>query len=232
MSKTPFLLVPGLNSTAAVFAPLIPALWASGPVTIANHTIGKDMAEIARNILRDAPPTFALLGFSMGGYIAFEILRQAPERVTKLCLLDTSARPDSPEASAKRRGAIAKAEAGQFEETFDPTFDIAVHPDHVGDATLRALNTAMSRAVGPEVFGRHQQAIISRPDSRPDLGGIKVPTLVVVGDMDQITIPDAAREMATGIDGAKLVIIKTAGHLAVLEQPEAVAKAIAEWGAI
>lgn len=229
MPKTPFLLIPGVNSTAAVFSDLIPALWPYGPVSIANHTEGDSLAAIAANILRDAPPRFALLGFSLGGYLCFEILRQAPERVIRLCLLDTSARPDTAESTAKRRENMAKARAGRFAETLAPTFALAVHPDHAGDEKLRAFNSAMSLTVGPEVYLRHQEAIIARVDSRPDLPGIKVPTLVIVGDADEITVPDAAREMAAGIPGAKLVVIETAGHMALLEQPQVVIPAIVDW---
>jgi pimeloyl-ACP methyl ester carboxylesterase len=229
MSNTPFVLIPGLNSTSDVFRHLVPALWPYGPVTVANHTEGEGIAGIAASILRDAPPRFGLLGFSMGGYVAFEIVRQAPERVVKLCLLDTSARPDSPEATAKRRDRIAIARDGGFSKTLDGAYDDAVHPDHLGRAELRTLSKEMSLAVGPETFIRHQEAIIGRADSRPTLAAIRVPTAVVVGDSDKITPPEAAKEMAEGIAGATLTIIERAGHLAVLEQPEAVNGAIVAW---
>lgn len=229
VSNMPFLLIPGLNTTPAVFAEVIPALWPFGPVTVANHTQGEGIAGIAATILADAPPRFALLGFSMGGYLALEIMRRAPERVTRLCLLDTTARPDTPEATQKRRDNIAKARDGRFEETLDGAFDTAVHPDHLGKADLRALSKAMSRAVGPEAYQRHQEAIIGRADSQPMLATIRVPTAVIVGDADQITPPDAAREMAAGIDGAVLTVIERAGHMAVIEQPEATIGAIVAW---
>ena len=99
----PILLVPGLVSSPRIFAPVIPALWRFGPVTVANHIRDDNMGAIARRILAEAPPRFALAGHSMGGYIAFEIMRQAPERVAKLALINTQARPDTPEASARRR---------------------------------------------------------------------------------------------------------------------------------
>lgn len=230
MSNTPFLLIPGLNSTSEVFRDLTPALWALGPVTLANHTEGDSIASIAAAILRDAPPRFALLGFSMGGYVAFEIVRQAPERVAKLCLLDTSARPDTPEATAKRWQKIAITRDGGFSRTLDGAFEDAVHPDNQGRADLRALSKQMSLAVGPEVFVRHQEAIIGRIDSRPTLADIKVPTAVIVGDADKIAPVEVAREMADGIAGATLTMVERAGHLAVLEQPEAVNGAIVAWG--
>lgn len=229
MSNTPFLLIPGLNSTPEVFRHLVPALWPYGPVTVANHTEGDGIAGIAAGILRDAPPRFALLGFSLGGYLAFEMVRQAPGRVVKLCLLDTTARPDTPEATAKRQERIAIVRNGGFSKTLDGAFEDAVHPDHQGRAELRALSKAMSLAVGAETYIRHQEAIMARADSRPTLASIRVPTAVVVGDSDKITPPEMAREMADRIAGATLTVVERAGHLAVLEQPEAVNGAIVAW---
>lgn len=229
MSNIPFLLIPGLNSTPDVFRHLVPALWPHGPVTVANHTEGEGVAGIAATILRDAPPRFALLGFSLGGYLAFEIVRQAPDRVARLCLLDTTARPDTAEATAKRQERIAVVQKGGFSKTLDGAFEDAVHPDHQGRAELRELSKAMSLAVGAETYIRHQEAIIARADSRPTLASIGVPTAVVVGDSDKITPPEAAREMADAIAGATLTIIERAGHLAVLEQPEAVNGAVVSW---
>ncbi|MDF2799889.1 MAG: putative hydrolase or acyltransferase of alpha/beta superfamily, partial [Devosia sp.] len=112
---TPIMLVPGLLCSAEIFAAQATALWPYGPVTIASTLEGSTMAEMAAAILAAAPPRFALAGISMGGYICFEIMRQAPERVVKLALLDTSARPDTPEQTAVRRERLARAKAGEFE---------------------------------------------------------------------------------------------------------------------
>ena len=229
MTKTPFLLVPGLNCTAEIFGHLVPAIWPYGPVMIANHTIGTSIAEIAAVILKAAPPRFGLLGFSFGGYIAFEILRQAPERVEKLCLLDTSARPDTPEATEKRRLGIQRARGGDFVGVLGEGFLTAVDERNLGRDDLRAMLVRMGTTNGIETFTRQQEAIIARPDSRPDLAGIKVPTLVIVGESDQTTIPAAAKEMAGGIAGAKLVVVPKAGHMALAEEPELVNAAVAEW---
>ena len=106
----PILLVPGLASSPRIFGPVVPALWRLGPVTVANHIRDDNMGAIARRILAEAPPRFALAGHSMGGYIAFEIMRQAPERVAKLALINTQARPDTAEATTRRQGMIARAE--------------------------------------------------------------------------------------------------------------------------
>lgn len=226
---TPILFIPGLNATAEVFHHQLDGLWPFGPVTVANHWQGATMAEIAAAILADAPPHFALVGFSMGGYIAFEILRQARDRVTALCLLDTSARPDAPEAAEKRRQAIALVGQGRFALAVSQSFPNAVHPDHVGSDALKALHMRMAMQTGPETYVRQQNAIIARPDSRPDLADIKVPTLVVVGEADAITTHEVAREMAAGIPDSLLAIIPRAGHMALVEQPDAVTASMEEW---
>lgn len=225
----PILLVPGLNATPRVFQGQMDTLWQFGPVMVADHRHGRDMREIAMTILADAPRRFVLAGFSMGGYIAFEILRQAPERVAALALIDTSARPDTPEATEKRNGAIDLASAGKFEQVAANSFPLAVHPAHKDDEALKAVHMDMARRNGADVYIRHQQAIMTRPDSRGDLAGIDVPTVVIVGEGDQITPPEVAREMADGIAGARLHVIDGAGHLALLEQPAAVAAAFETW---
>ena len=222
-------MVPGLNATPRAFVAQMETLWRHGPVTIADNRNGSTMREIAEAILADAPPRFALGGFSMGGYIAFEIMRRAPERVTALALIDTSARPDTPEATEKRRGIMRLASAGKFMAAAASTFPSAVHPDHVGDEHLKAIHLDMARENGLDAYLRQQEAIITRPDSRPDLGAIAVPTVVIVGDGDQITPIEHAREMAEAIPGARLEVIAGAGHLALIEQPEQVNAALEAW---
>lgn len=228
---TPFLLIPGLNSDARVYEHALRALWPHGPVTIANHLEGEEMAGIAKAILAAAPPKFALGGFSMGGYLAFEVLRQEPERVVKLALIDTNARPDSAESTEVRRRRIEQAEAGKFGLVVEQSFATSVHKDNVNDSGLYAIHRAMAEVTGPEAYVRHQEAIIGRPDSRPMLGSIRVPTLVLIGEGDQIIPMDAAVEMHEGIAGSTLAAIPRAGHLALLEQPELVNAALGEWAA-
>ena len=225
----PILLVPGLGGTPRIYAPVMPALWRFGPVTVANHIRDDNMAAIARRILAEAPPRFALAGHSMGGYIAFEIMRQAPERVAKLALINTQARPDTPEATARRRGMIARARNGEYRGVLDELFPGFVHPSRRDDAGLRQLVYDMGDDVGVEAFIRQQTAVMSRPDSRPTLAWIKCPTLVLTGDEDH-TIPNSLSvEMADGIPGAKLVILPDCGHLPQPEQPKATADALVEW---
>lgn len=229
MQQTPILMIPGLNATPAVFLPHMEMMWQYGPVTIAAQRQGNTMAAIAGRILADAPPKFALGGFSMGGYIAFEILRQAPERVVKLVLIDTSARPDTQESIENRRRGMDLARAGKLAQAAASTFPNTVHASNLENAAIKSLHLQMALINGPEAYVNQQEAIISRPDSRPGLAAIEVPTAVIVGDSDKITPPEVAREMADGIAGATLTVIPRAGHMALVEQPEAVSAALRAW---
>jgi pimeloyl-ACP methyl ester carboxylesterase len=228
-NSLPTVLVPGLNCSARLYSDQIPVLWQFGPVTVADHRRDDSMAAIARRVLAAAPPRFALAGLSMGGYIAFEILRQAPDRVAKLALLDTGAGADMPERTAQRKPLIQLAEQGRFAEITDDHFPLLVHRKRQGDAALKAIVRAMNEETGPQAYCRQQQAIIGRPDSRPGLGAISCPTLVLVGDDDQLTPPVLAREMAAGIPGARLVVVPECGHLSTLERPQAVTAALVDW---
>jgi pimeloyl-ACP methyl ester carboxylesterase len=227
--KLPIVLVPGLNCSARLYAPQIPQLWRFGPVTVADHTRDDTMAAIAKRILDAAPPRFAYVGLSMGGYIAFEIMRQAPERVVKLALLDTSARADVPEITALRRQRIALAETGRFDEVIEETWGPLVHPIFRTGGTHKAIHVAMCRDVGPEAYVRQQRACLARIDSRPSLDAIRCPTLVLVGAQDEPTPPHLADEIAAAIPGARLVKVPECGHLSTIERPEAVTKELVAW---
>ncbi len=225
----PILLVPGLVSSPRIFSPLLPALWRLGPVTVANHIRDDNMGAIARRILAEAPPRFALAGHSMGGYIAFEIMRQAPERVAKLALVNTQARPDTAAGTTRLQGMIARARNGFYHDVLDEIFPGLVHPSRQGDTALRQLLHDQGDDAGVEAFIRQLTAIINRPDSRPTLAWIKCPTLVLTGDQDNTTPNSLSMEMAGGIPGAKLVVLPNCGHLPQVEQPQATAEALTEW---
>jgi pimeloyl-ACP methyl ester carboxylesterase len=198
-------------------------------VMLANHIRDDSLDAIARQILAEAPPRFALAGHSMGGYIAFEMMRQAPDRIIKLALINSQARPDTPEATARRRDQIARAQAGEYHAVLDDLFPGFVHPSRREDASLHRLVHDMGDDIGADAFVRQQIAIIGRPDSRPILALIRCPTLVLTGDEDN-TIPNSlSNEMADGIRGAKLRILPDCGHLPQVEQPQATADALIEW---
>jgi pimeloyl-ACP methyl ester carboxylesterase len=225
----PLVLVPGLLCSARLYTPQVAGLWPFGPVIVADHRRDADMAAIAARILADAPPRFALAGLSMGGYIAFAMLRQAPERIARLALLDTSARPDTPEQKPAREKFIAMAEAGKLADVVDLLTPRCLHPSRHKDEALKRVVRDMAADTGPEAFVRQEEAIMARPDSRPLLASIRCPTLVVVGDGDELTPPELAKEIAAGIAGARLVVVPDCGHLSTIERPEAVNAALAEW---
>ncbi len=225
----PIILIPGLLGSPRLYAEQIPALWRLGPVTVATHTLDDSMGGIAKRILANSPIRFVLAGLSMGGYVCFEILRQAPKRVAKLILLDTSARPDAPEQSGQRRLQIEMARSRGLGEIGDGLFPRLVHARRWGDASLRRICRAMEQDVGVEGFVNQQTAVIGRPDSRPGLAAIRCPALVIVGDGDVLTPPEFAEEIANGIAGARLSVIRDSGHLSPLEQPGAVSKSMVEF---
>jgi pimeloyl-ACP methyl ester carboxylesterase len=226
---TPILFVPGLLCSAEAFAPQAIALWAYGPVTTASTLAGDTIAEIAAAILTDAPPRFALAGISMGGYICMEIMRQAPDRVARLALLDTSAQPDTPEQTRQRRAMLEQARASDFAAWSEEALTSIVHPSRRGDTRLRQINRRMGLAVGLDGFERQTAAVISRPDARPGLSAIRVPTLILVGDSDALTPPERSEEIASLVPGARLVVIPDCGHASTIEQPELVSSALAVW---
>ena len=225
---TPVVLVPGLLCSSEIFAAQIAALWGFGPVTVASTLEGVRIDEAAASILRDAPPRFALGGISMGGYLSLEIMRQAPSRVLKLALLDTSARADTSEQTDARLEALAQAQT-EFIGVALPTLTGLLHPRRRGDLEILNLNLRMARAVGLEGYERQVRIAISRPDSRRFLGAIDVPTLVLVGDCDPLTPLDHSQEIASAVRGATLKVVPDCGHLSPIEQPGRVSEALAEW---
>jgi pimeloyl-ACP methyl ester carboxylesterase len=164
----------------------------------------------------------------MGGYVALEILRQAPERVSALALLNTNARPDSAESTENRRRLVALAER-DFEAVIAALMARLLSPEHLADAAITATISQMAHAVGREAFARQQEAIIGRADSRPSLAKIRCPTLVLGARGDAIMPLELLEEISAGIAGSKLVVVEESGHMAPLEQPEAVTDALYLW---
>jgi pimeloyl-ACP methyl ester carboxylesterase len=225
----PTILVPGLMCSARLYAEQIPMLWRFGPVTVADHRRDDSMDAIARRILSTAPERFALIGLSMGGYIASSILRLAPERVAKLALLDTSARADLPERIEARRALIAMVEGGRFAEVVDLHFPQFVHKRRRDDATLKRIVQLMAEDTGPQVYVQQQKAIMGRRDWREFLPSIRCPTVMIVGQDDEMTPPKLAEEITAGIPGARLVVVPDSGHLPTIERPADVNAALMKW---
>lgn len=222
--------------TQAIFVPgLLCTDWLYGPqfeglpgldISIGDHRSHDSMEAIARHILDSAPDTFVLAGLSMGGYVAFEMMRQAPERVTALIVMDTGARADTAEQTLKRQWLMDMASLQGLDPIIETLTPLFLAERHHGKEELTELIRDMAHETGVKTFMKQQKAIMGRANSRPTLASITCPTLVLVGAEDTLTPPDLAKEIATGIKGAHLRAIEKCGHLSTLEQPEAVNNAI------
>ncbi len=228
-NNLPIIFIPGLGTSPRSYSGIFPALWKCGPVIIANQMYGNSIEAFAKNILDYSPQQFVLMGHSLGGYIAFEIMRQAPDRVLKLALLNTSARADNEEAKIKRVEKIKKAKQGKFPEIIEGALSAFVHPSHKDDKRLQEIITAAHNDAGVEAYINQQTAIMGRKDSLNDLKNIHIPTLVISGDDDKLIPIEHSNEIVDGIEGAKLVVINSSGHMSALEQPEEVSKALEKW---
>ncbi len=218
-------LFPGALCDAALWRDQIAGLADIADVRVADLTRDDSIEAMASRALAGLPPRFALAGFSLGGYVALEILRRAPERVTRLALLDTSARPEEP---GERTGApeeLAQRRGGQV----GLLTTLLIHPKRLADRRLSTILGAMAERVGHKAFLRQQRATRERPDSRPGLAAIRCPTLLLCGRQDPLAPPALHEEMAKAIPGAELVILEDCGHLSPLEQPEAVTAALRRW---
>lgn len=197
--------------------------------TVADLTLDDHLDAMAHRALASMPERFALCALSMGGYAALALMRIAPERVTRLCLMDTTARPDTPAQADHRRGLMAITQGNRFRGVTQRLLPQLLHPDRLSDTVLSQEVVEMAARVGQAAFLRQLQAILGRPDSRPNLVEIEVPTMVAVGSHDTLTPPALAEEMAALIPGAVLRVIAAAGHLPPIEQPEAVNLLLREW---
>lgn len=227
--KTHLVLVPGLLCSPALWAPQMAGLSDIADITIADHTRHDTMAAIAQSILAEAPQRFALAGLSMGGYIAQQIVLQAPERVTRLALLDTGSRADTPERIERRLqlNELARREGvGRVQKELMP---LLIHTDRLTDKAFVDLIVQMAVDTGVEAFLRQHAALMARGDNRPLLSGIRCPTLVLIGRQDILTPLELSEEIAAAIPSAQLEIIDDSGHLSTLEQPDAVNRALRRW---
>lgn len=227
IAPQPLVLVPGLTCDAEVWRAQLGALGDAASMQVADTLLDDSIAAMAERLLADAPACFALAGFSMGGYVAMEVLRRAPERVSRLALLDTNAEADDPGRAAVRRAAVRTARERGLEKVLRGSLGLLLHPDAL--PALGEAVVAMALRVGIEAFERQQGAIISRADYRPSRARVKVPTLVLVGAEDRTTPPRYAEEIAAAVPGAVLQRIERCGHMAPMERPAEVNAALREW---
>ena len=230
MNGTHLILLPGMLLDAELFAHQTEHLRDVAEVRVGDITTAASVGGMARSVLEDAPERFALAGLSLGGIVAFEILRRAPERVERLALLDTNARPPTEGQLESWRRFAAMTEEGRFDEITErhmmPTF---VHPDRLEDAAITGAIRRMAGRVGPEAFLRQLQAQEGRPDSRGRLGEISCPTFVAGGRQDALCSVEMHEEISAAIPGSSLVMIEECGHLSSMERPQAITALLRYW---
>jgi pimeloyl-ACP methyl ester carboxylesterase len=230
INRPSLVLIPGLLCDATLWRAQIEDLADMAQPWVADVTGDDSIAAMAQRVLAEAPPgRFTLAGLSMGGYVAQAIMRAAPDRVARLALLDTSARADTAEQSARRRGLIELAEKGEFQGVTPRLLPVFLHPDRLSDKPLTDAVMAMTARVGKDAFLRQQRAIIGRIDNRPNLPAISCPTLVLCGREDQLTPLAGHEEIASLIPGARLEVIEECGHLSTMERPWEVSVALRQW---
>ncbi|MEM9631662.1 MAG: alpha/beta hydrolase [Pseudomonadota bacterium] len=226
---TPLVLLPGMMCDARLYEPQIACLSGRLPLHLAPITQHDTVEALAAEILTHAPPRFALAGLSMGGIVAMEVIRLAPERVERLALLDTNPRAELEEVRQRREPQIEKVRAGGLREIMRDE----LKPNYLANGPLRQdvmdVCMAMAMELGPEVFERQSRALQSRPDQQETLKAVKVPTLILMGREDRLCPLDRHELMRGLIDGSTFEIVEGAGHLPTLEQPEAVNRALETW---
>lgn len=229
MPNPTLLILPGLLEDADAFEHQVTSLREHGAVVAADLTRHDSMADLARAAFEQAPDgPLAVLGHSMGGYVLLEMLRQDPGRIASAIFLNTNARPDSEESTANRRRLVELAER-DFPAVIRTLLPKLVTEAHLADDGITGTITGMALATGKEGFARQQAAIIGRADSRPGLGAIRCPALVIAGEQDALMPVDVVREIAQGIPGARFEVVADSGHSTSLEQPEALTRLLRDW---
>jgi 4-hydroxy-2-oxoheptanedioate aldolase len=228
-AREPLVLVPGMLGDASLWDDVAPGLAERAALRFSRIDLDDSIADMAASLLVGAPERFALAGHSLGAIVALEVVRQAPDRVSRLALLNASARPANEAQLAAWSAMRKRVEAGDFRGLVRDFAPANLPEARRADAGLTARIAAMADAVGPRGLLRQLAAQATRPDSRPSLGAVRAPTLVVTGADDAVCPPALQEELAAGIPGADHVTIEGAGHMAALEDPAAVREALEAW---
>jgi pimeloyl-ACP methyl ester carboxylesterase len=225
----PVLLLPGSLCDEALWRHQIDAIGDRVELRVGDLTQDDNVAAMALRVLTEFTGPFAVVGHSMGAYVAFELLRQAPERIERLALLGASARPDAPAETSRRQDLLAMRERVPFRGITPPLMALMIHRDRLADTALTREIEAMALRVGKDAFLRQFRAIVGRPDSRPLLPSIRCRTLILAGREDALAPLAEQEALAAAIPGARLELLDRCGHLAPLERPEAVSGMLAQW---
>lgn len=228
--RIPLLMIPGTLCDDLLFEHQVSGLKNLTDCRVVSNSSSDNLREVASHILNDNKGNIALMGISYGGIIAFEILRQAPERVKRLILMDTTYKTPSQATKAIQERFIGMSYLGNFESiTRDFLKESMLHPKQLNNIELKKKVAQMAYNVGAEAFFRQVKAQLGRPDSTPDLPNISCPTLVIAGKQDKVCPPEIHKKMTELIPNAQLSIIEECGHLSTMEQPETVNQVIIKW---
>lgn len=228
MSSNSLVFLPGLLCDARLWRDQVDALSDMAAPYVVDLTRDGTIPNMATRVLSEAPDQFALIGLSMGGYVALEVMRQAPQRVTRLALFDTSAAPDTALRAAQRKAGLDSLQSGRFAGVTRKLLSQLIHPSQIGGEVGQTVQ-AMAARVGQDAFIRQQQAILARADFRPVLASIVVPTLVGVGRQDVLTPISEAAQIHAAIPGATFHVFEDCGHLPSLEKPEEMSALLRAW---
>jgi pimeloyl-ACP methyl ester carboxylesterase len=226
---TPLLMLPGMMCDARLFSPQIKALSGERQVTVGDISKHSTVSELAAEILRQAPQEFDLAGLSMGGIVAMEICAQAPHRVSKLALMDTNPKPEQDEVKQKRAAQMKRVSAGNLRQVIRDDMKPNYLADLPGKQSVLDICMDMALSLGPEVFERQSKALRDRPDQQQTLRNLDIPVLILCGAEDRLCPIERHELMHDLIPGSQLLVIKKAGHMPTLEQPEKTTEALKTW---
>lgn len=227
-TKHPLILVPGLVCDGAVWAHQRAGLADVADCIVPDVYRPDTMQAMATEVLAAAPEKFAIAGFSMGGYVALEVLRQAPHRVSRLALIDSGARADSPEQTANRKAAIADCQAGRYAAAIENMLPLLLHPTRLAEPLADQVR-AMAARIGSDCFVRRLLALMSRIDARDVLKAAKIPVRIICGREDRLTPLARSQEIAEVAPNARLSIVEDCGHMPLLERPQAATALMRDW---
>lgn len=225
----PLVLLPGMMCDARLFGPQLAEMSPHFTLIVGPVTRGDRIEEIASTLLDTLPQRFALAGHSMGGIVAMEILRRAPDRVTRIALMSTNALAETPQSAADYEPRIIKARSGRFEDmvaAFLPAGTLAPGPYR---HDVLALLADMAENIGTETVIRQARAMQRRRDYQAVLRKCKVPALVLCGEHDTLTPVKRHSFLSELIPSAELKVLEGAGHLPTLEQPAQTTAALIGW---
>lgn len=227
---TQLVFLPGLAADAVMWQHQLSAVPVHlSPRVTDVHARHASLPEMAAALLREQAGPLILCGASMGGMLAMEVVRQAPQRIQALALLGTNARPETEAMRALREEAIELFAQGRAEEVLRTNLPLAFHPSRANDQALLQSYLDFVLRAGAQQLIRQNQALMARPDARLHLGAVSCPTLVMCGDSDQLTPPECSREIAALIKGSQLVLLPQCGHMLTMERPAEVNAALLAW---